>query len=220
MGIDAKDNEVLQLLKKLKDANGAYPQDLLALRRQTYLKQVAEIGGAAGLAVGLKTAVKAGKAGSVSSATGTFLEGLLVVAIIAEASTMAYFYRDKISQFFQNFSNQPKVEEVSNPPVIPSAIVEVVPTGATPVVTVTGTATPVVTPSLMAVQPTSSSGGNTTGTTAGGGGSQAVATAEPNGKNGNQYGLTPKPERTKDPGGNSSGNNSPSNPEDSKKKAK
>ena len=31
---DPKDNDVLQLLKKLKDSNGAYPQELLAVRRQ------------------------------------------------------------------------------------------------------------------------------------------------------------------------------------------
>ena len=51
MEYDPKDNEVIHLLKKLKDSNGAYPPEMLALRRQGYIKQVAEISAGAGLAL-------------------------------------------------------------------------------------------------------------------------------------------------------------------------
>ena len=49
MEYDPKDNEVVHLLKKLKDTNGAYPPEMLALRRQGYMRQVSEVGAAAGL---------------------------------------------------------------------------------------------------------------------------------------------------------------------------
>ena len=58
MGIDAKDTDVFQLLQKLKEVNGTYPPDLLAERRQGYVKQVAKIGAGAGLAAALKSTVK------------------------------------------------------------------------------------------------------------------------------------------------------------------
>jgi hypothetical protein len=92
MGMDTQNIDVLQLLKKLKDSNGTYPQELLVARRQGYLKQVAEVIGGAGLAAALKTTVKSTQAvgtGSLPSA-GTLVEGLLIVAIVAEASTVAY----------------------------------------------------------------------------------------------------------------------------------
>lgn len=231
MGIDPKDNDVLHLLKKLKDANGAYPPDLLSARRQGYLKQVAQISGGAGLAVALKETVKHGKGTpALTGGAGTLLEGLLVVAIVIEASAVAYFYRDKLTDLFQSITGAPTAEQISNPPVIASPIPELELTPS-PVFTLTGTqtetATPVGTPSLMAGQPT-----NKPGTTSNTGGSttQAVSTpnaSDPNGNNGNQYGLTPKPERTKDPGNNNNDgdtndtnndNNSDGNQSDPKKK--
>jgi hypothetical protein len=191
MGIDPKNNDVLELLKKLKENNGAYPQELFAVRRQGYLRQVAAIGGGAGLASGLRNTVKSGKGAALHPVTGTLLEGLLVIAIVAEVSTVAYFYRDKFAKLLQNFSNQPKVEEVTNPPVISSAIpgLELTPS---PVITETETA--VGTPSLLAEQPTQP--GSNPGST----GNSAVSTLVPNGNNGNQYGHTPIPKRTKEPG--------------------
>lgn len=207
MGIEPKDNEVLQLLKKIKDANGTYPQELLAARRQGYLKQVAQISGGAGLAVALKETVKHPKGTPtppIPPVAGTLLEGLLVVAIVVEASAVAYFYRGKLTELFNSITGSPKVEEVSSPPALSSPIpgLELTPS---PVVTLIGTetetATPVETPSLMAGQPTSQTGAGSSGSV-----TQAVSTANPSngstGNNGNQYGLTPKPERTKDPGGN------------------
>ena len=214
MGIDPKNNDVFQLLKKLKEDqdNGTYPQDLLAVRRQGYLKQVAAIAGGAGLASVLRNTAKSGKGAALPPVAGTLLEGLLVVAIVAEASTVAYFYRGQLAKLLQNFSNQPKVEEVTNPPVISSPIQGL---GLTPspIVAETETETPVGTPSLLAEQPTRQ--GSDQGSNQDNNSNPAVATSAPNSNhhnNGNQYGHTPIPNRTKKPGNNSNNQDSHSNP--------
>lgn len=209
MAINPKDIDVLQLLKNLKDANGTYPPELLASRRQIYLKQVAQIGGGAGLAAALKnTAKTGGKVAGLPPAAGTLLESLLVVAIVAEAGTVTYLYRDKIKEIFQSITNSPKVEQVSNPPVLSSPVPGVeISLSLTPVPSetemITETVTPEATPSLLAGGPTNAADGQGT---AGTSGSSAVSTpVAPNGNNdkGNKYGHTPIPERTKKPGGNS-----------------
>jgi hypothetical protein len=218
MAIHEKDIDVYQLLKKLKDANGAYPQELLASRRQKYLTHIAQIGGGAGLAAALKnTAQNGGKAVGLPPAAGTLLESLLVVAIVAEAGTVTYLYRDKIKEVFRSISNSPKVEQVVNPPVLSSPIPGLEIT-LTPVASetevLTETVTPEVTPSLLAEQPTNVTGGQGSGSsTSSGGSSSAVSTpAAPRGNNGNQYGHTPIPQRTKEPGNNSNNNNTDQNP--------
>src|SRR5215216_953142 len=215
MEIDPTNNEVLQLLRKLKDSNGTYPQELLAVRRQGYLKQVAQIAGGAGLAMGLRNTVKNARGASgLPAAAGTLLEGLLVVAIVVEASTVAYFYRDQVARYFQKLTNQPKVEEVISPPVVSSPLptLQVTPS---PLVTeaVTETETPGLTPTLqLAAQPTNPSSPSTGQGSGEGGGSQPVSTSAPsdgsssNENNGNHYGQTPIPERTKDPVGNDNNN--------------
>lgn len=226
MEYDPKDIDVISLLKKLKHAGGGYPRELLAPRRQGYLNQVAAAIGGAGLALGLKETLKSGKGPGPgpSSAAGTLVEALLVVAIIAEAGAVAYFYRDKVADFFQSFSNGPKVEEVSHPPVLPSPVseIELITTPVeTPTPTLTLADTPVSTPSVeLAAEPTqrkqedTSTGSNPDagGADAGGSpsGTTSVSTPAPNdntgtnGNNGNHYGQTPKPERTKEPGNDNS----------------
>ena len=74
MGIDAKYTDVFNLLQKLKESNGTYPKELLAIRRQGYLRQVAEISAAAGLATALKSTAKSaqGTATGLSSSLGTY----------------------------------------------------------------------------------------------------------------------------------------------------
>lgn len=221
MGIDAKDSELFQLLKKLKDTNGTYPPALLSARRQGYLKQVAQIGSGAGLAVALKETVKHGKGVATSAPTaGTLLEGLLVVAIVIEAGAAAYFYRDKLTDIFHSITGSPRVEEVANPPVLSSPIANFEFTSSpivttTETITVTETATPFGTPTLLAEQPTNPSGSNGSTTVNGSGGdgvTQAVSTPNAAGggtneNNGNKYGHTPIPERTKEPGNNTSNEN-------------
>src|SRR6185369_477315 len=120
MAFDENDIDVFQLLKKLKAANGAYPQELLASRRQMYLRQVAEVGGGIGLAAALKNTAKngGGKAVGLPPVAGTLLESLLVIAIVAEAGTVTYLYRDKIKEVFHSITNSPNVEQISSPPVL------------------------------------------------------------------------------------------------------
>lgn len=219
MDYDPKDIDVINLLKKLKEGGGAYPQEMLALRRQGYLHQVAEVIGGAGLALGLKETLKSGKGAGASPAAGTLVEALLVIAIVAEAGAVAYFYRDQVADFFQSFSNKPRVEEVTIPPIQSSPVVDIESTPTlveTPTLILTDT--PISTPSVeLAVQPTdetrenSSTSGDSDGAAgSGGGGSQSVSTPNPNannndnGNNGNHYGQTPKPERTKQPGNDNS----------------
>jgi hypothetical protein len=213
MEYNSRDIDVIHLLKKLKDSSGVYPQEMLVSRRQGYLKQVAEIGGAAGLALGMKDTLKGGGGASSAPAAGTLVEALLVVAIIAEAGAVAYFYRDKVSEFFQSISNSPRIEMVTEAPAAASPIPALDFT-STPFIAVTGTitetATPPGTPTVaFAAEATQQENGeDSAGTT-----NPSMSTPNPDNNNtnndnhGNQYGLTPKPERTKQPGNNVSNNN-------------
>lgn len=234
MEYDPKDNEVIHLLKKLKDSNGAYPPEMLAMRRQGYLKQVAEVSAGAGLAVALRNIAKGGKgAAGASSTAGTVVEALLVVALIAEAGAVTYFYRDQVAAYFRSITGSPKVEEVASPPVITSPIAEMQ-TTPSPVITVTVTGTETLTltpatpsgtlPTVLAAG-TSLPGGETgveagsastgipgsTGSNTGGTAESTSVANDPNGNNGNHYGQTPIPERTKDPGSTSSSTQTTSN---------
>jgi hypothetical protein len=243
MEYNPKDNEVIHLLKKLKDSNGAYPPELLALRRQGYLKQVAQISAGAGLVVGLKNIVKGGKgsAGLSSSAAGTVVEALLVAALVAEAGAVTYFYRDKVAEYMQLITRTPKVEHVASPPVVPSPFMEmqiqITPSLSEEAVTITVTGTESLTPGTpsgtpspalptgttqpngrngTAVQSASTSApGSSSGNT--GGSSGSGSSQDPKGNNGNHYGQTPKPERTKDNGSNDSNNNQSSSTKESSK---
>lgn len=235
MEYDPKDNEIIHLLKKLKDSNGAYPPEMLALRRQGYIKQVAEVSAGAGLAVALRNITRGGKgAAGASSTAGTVLEALLVFALITEAGAVTFFYRDKVAEVFRSITRSPKVEEVASPPVFPSPIVEMQ-TTPSPVITVTitGTETLTLTPGTPSSTPSAvlaagttlpngetdvdagpastaipgSSGSNTAGTTP----VPTSVASDPNGNNGHHYGQTPKPERTKEKG-NDGGNNNQNGP--------
>ena len=230
MEYDPKDNEVVHLLKKLKQANGTYPPEMLALRRKSYMHQVGQISAGAGLAMGLKNLAKGGKGtAGLPPAAGTIVEALLVVAIAAEAGVAAYFYRDKLVQVFHSVTNSPKVEEVASPPVLPSPLVEIEFTPSpvftvsaavseTGTITLTSEGTP--SPELAAEatkqntgSDTSSVGtGNTTSGTGGSGtgvqsGSSPDSNSNPKSNNGNHYGQTPQPERTKEQGNDASSNN-------------
>jgi hypothetical protein len=225
MGYDPKDNDVIHLLKKLKNSNGVYPPDMLALRRQGYIKQVAEISSMAGLVVGLKNIAKGGKAaaGLSSSAAGTVVEALLVIALVAEAGAVTFFYRGKVAEYLQTITRVSKVEEVASPPVLLSPIVEVQVTPsplATLTTAVTVTVTETVTPATPSITPSSvlaastalpkgSTGVDVQSPAAGGsdgnsGGPSVSSPQNPKGNNGNHYGQTPQPERTKEPGPNGS----------------
>lgn len=223
MEIDPNNTDVFQLLDKLKKANGTYPPELLALRRQGYLRQVAEISGGAGLALALKTTAKsAAKSAALPPAASSVLEGILVVAIVAEAGAVTYFYRDRIADLYRSITGSPKIEQVASPPVLPSPVPGIQIT-FTPDVTVTETATVVGTPSPFVAEQATQSGTNQESQSSPNtsqGGSPAVSTpaANDNKDNGNHYGNTPIPERTKQPGNNN--NDTSTNSDQTKPKKK
>jgi hypothetical protein len=216
MELDPNDYDVVKLLTKLKNSNGAYPPDLLTPRRQNYIRRVAEIGLGFGVAEGLKTTIQSGsKAGSLSTVTASgLIEAALVVAIVAEAGAAAYIYRDQIAEFIQSYTSQPQVAEITSAPEtefspnLPNVIIEdPEDISATP----SAVETPSETPSAL------TSAANNNQDNQNNPGNQAVSTPDPNDNNGNQYGLTPKPDRTKEPGGGGSDDN---NDENNKEKGK
>lgn len=200
MEFNEKDAEVIKLLTQLKNAEGGYPVEMMALRRQSYLKQLAGLGVGLGAAGALKHALKGGGGSAIPPAASTLLETILIVAIVAEAAAVTLINREKLTDLILSISNQPTVEEVVSTPIeMASPLTELVlPTTVEPTVTVTTvTVTPLATPSAALLSITSVSGSENQGSTL-----QAVSTPNVQENNGNQYGLTPKPERTKDPRGN------------------
>lgn len=224
MRSNVQDQEIVKLLTKLKDAEHGYPQELLAARRQRYLEQVGTV--AVGLGAGqvISEAVKNVRTPPASpSATNALLEAALVVAIVAEAGTVAFLYREKVADFLRTLNPSPNVQEVTPPPVgqpsQASISISFTPGLTSTVVTPTISPSPTGTASLITETlspgdvvdetdpiieiPTQAVATQVPPT-------QAVSTPVPNeenGDNGNHYGQTPKPERTIEPGSG----NQPSN---------
>ena len=199
MGINSKDDEIIKLLTKLKNANEGYPLDMMETRRQGYLKHMAEMGLKAGTGAGIQQTVKNGTAASVPLATSRLLEVALVVAIVAEASVVAYLYRDKLADVFQSVSTTLQVQEVTAPPEIISVIPSLETTG---VPTWTATPTNTSTPSLVTSNTSTGAvdnGNNSAATEEDNDttGNHVNSTPDPRGNNGNHYGQTPKPELTR-----------------------
>jgi hypothetical protein len=209
MGFDAQDKEIVRLLTKLKDADGKYPQDLLAARRQNYLRQMGEVGLGMGAGSAIKNAVKGEKAPSLSPATSKILESALVVAIVAETGTVAYFYRDKWAELFKTITKEAGIQEVTPPPAHTELEIQ----GVTPAPAVTSTLpspTLSVSPTEIELTSTPDPGFIENNNTI-----SANSTPALNGNNGNHYGQTPKPERTKEPK-----NNNDQTPKDNSKPTK
>ncbi len=205
MEFDPNKDEVIKLLTTLKSSNGAYPPELLAARKARYLQQVAQVGIAAGTGMGIKQFLKGGKGAGVSPVAGTLLETVLVVAIVAEAGALGYFYRDKLAELLNLALGKPRVEQTTNPPVDNTSPVIQVESTASPALTGTpiGTPSPVIVINGTVVAP--SEVVNPVGPV----NTVVNPVVVPTDRNGNQYGHTPIPERTKDPhGGNNGGNGS------------
>lgn len=219
MEFDPQDQDIVKLLAKLKNAGGEYPEHLLVSRRHMYLKQMAEIGMGVGVNTGVENAAKTTNPPPVPPAASTLLETVLLVAIVAETGAVAYFYRDKLADFFQTFTTDKRVQEVTPPPV-PSAALEI--EGVTPSPAVTATIpsvvlfasptdflVPVTGTPIPGVADEPGNGASPSGAAA----NPADSTPVPNangGSNGdidhqdqgNHYGQTPKPERTIENSGN------------------
>ena len=211
MGFDAQDKEIVRLLTKLKDADGKYPSDLLVARRQHYLKQMGQIGLGIGMGAVIKNAGKVGKAPALSSTTSTVLESALVVAIVAETGTVAYFYRDKLAEIFQKITKESRVQEVSSSPSPVNAGQEIQGvTPSPPLISTLPSATLSVSPTTIELSSTPIPGVVEENNTV-----SASSTPAPNvnngnnGNNGNHYGQTPKPQRTKEPKNNNNNDKPP-----------
>ena len=202
---DPKDEKVVELLTKLKNANGAYPSAMLESRRQSFMNQMAGLG----MGAAFKGAAKNGNGtGGTSITTGTLLEATLVIAIVVESIVLAYIHRDRLVDFFKDTSTPPAIQEVTSLPVITSSFptLEVsISASAIPTERVTqiptGTLSPAVTESLNLNN--------------GEGATLTISTPNPNGNNGNNgnhYGQTPKPERTKEKGADNPGNGNTDKP--------
>lgn len=204
MEIDPKDEAILKLLTRLKDVNGGYPPEMLEARRQSYLKNIAGIGPGVGIGAGLKRTGKNGNGAGFTPTARTLLEVVLVVAIVVEASTLAYIYRDKLADFFQTLSTGPKVQDITSPPVITSPLpeLEILEIPLSEVATGTATELPASTPTPALTEDLNINPG---------GDNPTSTTPNPNGNNGNHYGQTPKPERTKDNNSDKSPNDNPGN---------
>lgn len=206
------DQDVLKLLSVLKKTTNDYPTEMLQPRRTLYMKQVAAMvvlsstagigtraseGGASGSGVG---------AGAGLFPLGKFLETALVITIVVEAGVAAYIYRDQIADFI-NSTFFPAVESPATPTADPSitpAVVSVLSGGLmteSPAATATVTVTVTVTGTPFPIVVTESSVPNVQVDS----NPQIGYTPAPVDNPGNQYGNTPKPERTKDSGNNSSG---------------
>lgn len=207
-----QEQKVIDLLSKIKSSNGGYPAELLAARRNQYIRQVANVGLGIGLGVGAQNTFKGlGNNGGTTAATITskILETALIAAIAIEAGTVAYIYRDRIKDALQNHTSGPAATQVTSPvtdetvsqnQAQPQETIEPT-TTATVTITVSPTGSVTPQPASTATSTQAANQNNNAGNPANPG-SNVNATKPPKDNNGNQYGLTPKPERTKENGGN------------------
>lgn len=200
------DNQVIDLLAKLKKSEAVYPAEIFAARRQDYLKQLSNLGLGTGASAGIKNTLKGGSS-TVASATvtGKVLETVLAAALLLETGTVAYLYRDKIADIVKTYITPAKTQVATPAPDRTSSqsseSIEITetPTVTTTVISLSNTplATPSNTPS-----PEITGGSNKDS----GANPSANSTPSPKENNGNHYGQTPKPERTKDNNGGGNGN--------------
>jgi hypothetical protein len=198
------DQDVLNLLTGLKNAENAYPPEMIQSRRESYAKQ------AAAMAVLLKASHNTSGTGSTVSNSplsntlakliphaGKVIEIVLVSAIALEALAVAYVYRDQISDFLNDiFSSQVanSTEDLTSPSLeAPGMDDSTTADTAELTIMVTVTEEPTATPNIPANSNTDNNGdGSEDG--------QISSTPEPKENPGNHYGNTPKPDQpnTKD----------------------
>ena len=229
MEFEPQDQEIVSLLTKLKGAEGQYPEHMLVARREMFLKRMSDISMGINPDATLPGAASSGPP-PISPLTSTILETTLVLAIIVEASAVAYFYRDQLADFFETITVEPRTAVVASPP-IPTTALEIQGIIPSPVITPTlpptsmvispspigTTLVPVVTPfpgvaeesnttsgagSVTANSTPVSGGNNTSSPGQGNNGGQTPQPEPTRDDNGNHYGQTPQPERTKENSGN------------------
>lgn len=196
MEFDLQDRDIVELLTKLKNTDEVYPTDLLTVRRQNYIRRIAEISVGLGATAGWKTIFKSGRSGTFAPRLSSLFESALIVAIVAQTGVIAYFYQDEVKEILQSFSSSPRVEEVISPPSTQAPLYEIPITGLdTPTLIPTETATSTSTPTVTSSAEIDDSAGNSSSE----GNRQLTATTIPKRNNGNQSGQTPEPVRTREP---------------------
>ncbi len=189
MEYEPKEQAIIDLLGKIKNSNGRYPNSLMIPRREKYLKQVASIGLGIGLGAGIKAA-KTPKGGSSvlhlpAFTASSLFETILVIAIIVEAGIVAYNFRDTIFDFLGSLSSTPRVEEVTLTSSVESPQPETgISDSLAPVETSTASST--VTSTDTADTGSSTDGGSKDN-------NNVTATPDPNDNEGKHLGQTPKP---------------------------
>ena len=232
MEFEPQDQEIVSLLTKLKGAEGQYPESMLVARREMFLQRMSEISMGIPPDAGIPDAAASSGPPPISPVTGTILETALLVAIILEASAVAYFYRDQLADFFETVALEPRVEMVASPPV-PTTAIEIQGIMPSPVIPltlpptalvisptpITTTVAPAITPlpgvaeenepdningaGSVTLGSTPMPGGNTTSTSGqGNNGGQTLEPEPTRDNNGNQGGQTPEPEPSRDNNGN------------------
>lgn len=213
MGFEPADQEIVRLLAKLKRTGGTYPEPMLVARRQSYQKRMVEIGLGIGIGAGLENAAKHGGASHAAAASSKILETAILVAIAVETGTVGYLYRDQLADFFRSLRSEPRVEVVTPAPVIPTSqsVQGVAPspviTATVPSATIAASpteemiVTPIETPlanTPIVKTPIPAVAGKTDVPSVNQSNATPAAVQNNTNDNGNHYGQTPMPERTKD----------------------
>jgi len=133
-------NEIVNLLSKLKNETPEYPSDLLAARKAAFIEQAVGIqfngpkqggkGGGDGGSSSLGGSGGPGALGGMSTAQGFLLQAVVGVWIIAGMLTAAYVFRDQIIDLLQD--NGIVVEMTQAPSIDSPAPVMVEPAGESP----------------------------------------------------------------------------------------
>jgi len=130
-------NEIIELLSRLKAETPDYHSDLLAARKAAFINQAVAIqfdgpkqGGKGGGDGGSGTSAGSGGAGTLSgmsAAQGILLQAVVGVWIIAAMLTTAYIFRDRIIDLLQNngivveMMRAPSIESTDPVMVAPAA---------------------------------------------------------------------------------------------------
>lgn len=203
MGLNAQNQDIVNLLTKIKETEPGYPQHLLAARRKRYLIQMGQISLGMSAGTGIRQAIKSTGPTTSGMTTSTLLEAALVVAIIVEAGAVAYFYRDRLADALRTVTSSTEVQEITSPATVtpsppqdtPTSPVALTSTLEAPTVSAVPSSmnnTPALTLSPSLVESTPPVSAPSTG---------IASTPTPHDDNGNHYGQTPKPERTKENNG-------------------
>ena len=192
----SSNRQIINILGNLKDSKQNYPPELMQARRKIFAKQAATIA----LTANIKSDNNGTGAGDHRpTSIGTIAKTMLIIAVVLDMGTAIYLYRGKFSETINN-TITPHTEYITNtihsyssPSVVipnteePSEI----PTSISPAFTTTEP--PIPTTTLISTPYPINIGSNDSEEA-----DKIISTPKPKDNNGNHYGQTPKPERTKE----------------------